>query len=160
VGFARTVRYASQLRNSTARPGAVHAAKVGEDFAVDPLPERALRAAAALMPAVHISTARAVDSSGFLPAFLRGRNAARNARTMRSSVARSGTPKRLRICAAPRVIARYQDSLGKPSLPSAASFARVRAIKVISFLVSTSRKGQSRESTGGRALDVRIIVVK
>lgn len=43
-------------------------------------------------------------------AFFRGRRAARKARTMRSSVAWSGTPKRFRICAALRVIARYQES--------------------------------------------------
>lgn len=52
----------------------------------------------------------AVSRSGFLPAFLRGRRAARKARTMRSSVAWSGTLNFLRMCAALRVTARYQDS--------------------------------------------------
>jgi hypothetical protein len=100
----------------------IHAVKVGEDFAVDPLPEGALVAAAALHAGAHLG-GQAAATSGFLHAFLRGRRAARNARTMRSSVAWSGTPNRFRICVALRVIARRQDSGGEgissPSLFSA-----------------------------------------
>src|ERR1044072_6658927 len=54
--------------------------------------------------------ARSVACAGFHGAFLRGRSAPRKTRTMRSSVAWSGTPCLRRICAAARVMIRYQDS--------------------------------------------------
>ena len=118
-------RYAFTLRRSRlvryCRVSLSRRAKVGENLAVDLLPEQPLIEPQGKLPldgaeGLHtgdpLSAACAVNSSGRRPAFFRGRSAARNARTMRASIFASGTPYRPWICAAQRVASRNQGSGG------------------------------------------------